>query len=361
MNGTIQATGLRQGVVVDLSPGYVTVRIQQQSACQACHARAYCVSSECTERELHLETGGHTFALGEIVMISAEERVGRLAVLLAFVLPLLLLVGSLAFLLHDGEHHRSINVARASAHHEAFEGSESHGGVDALAVVYCRNGSAVADVAGDDLLIFGLHAKEVAHAVGDEAVARAVRTPATDVHLLVVVVGHGIHVGVCRHGLVEGGVKHKDVGHVFHHSFHCIVALEGRRVVKGSKVHEGLPLLEHVGGDEAAFGETTTCYDAVTGSGDFVDALDGTMLGMGEGVEHHLDALGVGGAVEVELEFLTVVIGGFEESSFLTHALDAASCEHSASVHFIELIFDRTASAVDDENLHCSRTLDVRN
>ena len=58
----------------------------------------------------------------------------------------------------------------------------------------------------------------------------------------------------------------------------------------------------------------------------------------------------MGGAVEVELEFLTVVIGGFEESSFLTHALDAACCEHSASVHFIELIFDRTASAVDDEN-----------
>ena len=98
MNGTIQATGLRQGVVVDLSPGYVTVRIQQQSACQACHARAYCVSSECTERELRLESGGHTFALGEIVMISAEERVGRLAVLLAFVLPLLLLVGSLALM-----------------------------------------------------------------------------------------------------------------------------------------------------------------------------------------------------------------------------------------------------------------------
>ena len=94
MNGTIQATGLRQGIVVDLSPGYVTVRIQQQSACQACHARAYCVSSECAERELRLESGGHTFALGEIVMISAEERVGRLAVLL----PLLLLVGSLALM-----------------------------------------------------------------------------------------------------------------------------------------------------------------------------------------------------------------------------------------------------------------------
>lgn len=95
MNGTIQAEGRREGVVVSLSPGYVTVRIQQQSACAGCHARSWCVSSECAERELRLKTSGRTFALGEVVTITAEERVGRLAVVLAFVLPLLLLLGSL--------------------------------------------------------------------------------------------------------------------------------------------------------------------------------------------------------------------------------------------------------------------------
>lgn len=98
MNGTIHTEGLRQGVVTALSPGYVTVRIQQQSACAGCHARSWCVSSECAERELRLKTYGRSFALGESVTITAEERVGRLAVLLAFVLPLLLLVASLAFL-----------------------------------------------------------------------------------------------------------------------------------------------------------------------------------------------------------------------------------------------------------------------
>ena len=96
MNGTINGTEQRPGVVTAISPDIVTVQIQQQSACSGCHARDLCVSSERREHQLQLKTYGQHFSIGEQVLVVARRSVGRLAVLLAFVLPLLLLVLTLS-------------------------------------------------------------------------------------------------------------------------------------------------------------------------------------------------------------------------------------------------------------------------
>ena len=96
MNGTIKETDQRPGIVTAISPGEVTVQIQQQSACSQCHARDWCVSTECKDRYLQLKTHGRSFSIGEPVRVVARTSVGRLAVLLAFVLPLLLLVAAVA-------------------------------------------------------------------------------------------------------------------------------------------------------------------------------------------------------------------------------------------------------------------------
>ena len=96
MNGTITGTEQRPGVVTAISPDSVTVHLQQQSACCHCHARDLCVSTECRDLELHLESHGQHFTVGQSVRIVAHRRVGRLAILLAFVLPLLLLLLSLS-------------------------------------------------------------------------------------------------------------------------------------------------------------------------------------------------------------------------------------------------------------------------
>ena len=96
MNGTINGTEQRPGIVTAISPDIVTVQIQQQSACSGCHARDLCVSSECREHLLQLKTYGQHFSIGEQVLVVARRSVGRLAVLLAFVLPLLLLVLTLS-------------------------------------------------------------------------------------------------------------------------------------------------------------------------------------------------------------------------------------------------------------------------
>jgi len=76
MNGTINGTEQRPGVVTAISPDIVTVQIQQQSACSGSY--------------------GQHFSIGEQVLVVARRSVGRLAVLLAFVLPLLLLVLTLS-------------------------------------------------------------------------------------------------------------------------------------------------------------------------------------------------------------------------------------------------------------------------
>ena len=87
MNGTINGTEQRPGIVTAISPDIVTVQIQQQSACSGCHARDLCVSSERREHLLQLKTYGQHFSIGEQVIVVARRSVGRLAVLLAFVLP----------------------------------------------------------------------------------------------------------------------------------------------------------------------------------------------------------------------------------------------------------------------------------
>ncbi len=96
MNGTINGTEQRPGIVTAISPDIVTVQIQQQSACSGCHTRDLCVSSERREHLLQLKTYGQHFSIGEQVIVVARRSVGRLAVLLAFVLPLLLLVLTLS-------------------------------------------------------------------------------------------------------------------------------------------------------------------------------------------------------------------------------------------------------------------------
>ena len=96
MNGTITGTEQRPGVITAISPDSVTVHLQQQSACCHCHARDLCVSTECRDLELRLQSHGQHFTVGQSVRIVAHRRVGRLAVLLAFVLPLLLLLLSLS-------------------------------------------------------------------------------------------------------------------------------------------------------------------------------------------------------------------------------------------------------------------------
>lgn len=85
----------RHGVVSALRSGEVVVRIQQQSACSGCHAKEFCCSVDCADRDITVKTDDTRFGIGDAVIIEGRDSIGRLAVFLSFVLPILLLVVSL--------------------------------------------------------------------------------------------------------------------------------------------------------------------------------------------------------------------------------------------------------------------------
>lgn len=86
----------RAGVVSEINQTEVIVRIQQLSACSGCHAKEFCSSTDCADRYLSIPASDEEFEVGEQVLILGEDRLGRLAVFLSFVLPIIILVATLA-------------------------------------------------------------------------------------------------------------------------------------------------------------------------------------------------------------------------------------------------------------------------
>ncbi|MDO4692935.1 MAG: SoxR reducing system RseC family protein [Porphyromonadaceae bacterium] len=85
----------REGTVCDIDQNQITVRIQQLSACAGCHAKDFCCSTDCAERYIRVQTSATDLKVGDVVWVEGEDRLGRLAVFLSFVLPILILVMTL--------------------------------------------------------------------------------------------------------------------------------------------------------------------------------------------------------------------------------------------------------------------------
>lgn len=81
-----------RGIVENSDGNRVQVRIVQSSACNACEARRMCQSSESKEKIVDCRTDGKTFHPGDEVMVYGSTQMGRDAVIIAFVLPLILVV-----------------------------------------------------------------------------------------------------------------------------------------------------------------------------------------------------------------------------------------------------------------------------
>lgn len=86
-----------QGIVENIDGSHLKVRIVQTSACAACSARGHCSSADAKEKLIDVTDA--TFASsckpGDHVWVVGELSMGRIAVLLAFILPFFLVVVSL--------------------------------------------------------------------------------------------------------------------------------------------------------------------------------------------------------------------------------------------------------------------------
>lgn len=80
------------GIIEKIDGGTVYVRIIQQSACSGCHAQNMCGASESKVKIIEVADSSGRFHINEEVKLCGRSSLGLQAVLLAFVLPLILVV-----------------------------------------------------------------------------------------------------------------------------------------------------------------------------------------------------------------------------------------------------------------------------
>lgn len=84
-----------RGVVVEVGDKSVRVKIEQLSACAACHVKSLCVASDKSEKIVDAAVVAGDFTVGEEVMVIGRKQIGIVAILLAYVVPFLLVVATL--------------------------------------------------------------------------------------------------------------------------------------------------------------------------------------------------------------------------------------------------------------------------
>ncbi len=95
-DGVIEHTGC----VVSVDGGHAVVKVLQTSACAACKAKKFCQSNENKEKLVDVfGIDGRKIEVGDVVTVCATASMGRRALLLAFILPLAILVGVLVIVL----------------------------------------------------------------------------------------------------------------------------------------------------------------------------------------------------------------------------------------------------------------------
>lgn len=84
-----------RGIVEKVEGSHVVVRIVQTSACSACSAKGLCNASESKEKQIDVYEQHPSYRIGEEVEVCGTTSMGMQAVLLAFGIPVLLLLFAL--------------------------------------------------------------------------------------------------------------------------------------------------------------------------------------------------------------------------------------------------------------------------
>jgi len=84
------------GVVERIADGIVYVRIIQQSACGVCEARKMCITSESKKKIIEVPDNTGRYQINEEVELCGRSSMGLEAVVIAFVLPMIILIGAVA-------------------------------------------------------------------------------------------------------------------------------------------------------------------------------------------------------------------------------------------------------------------------
>ena len=165
-------------------------------------------------------------------------------------------------------------------------------------------------------------------------------------------VGKCVHVGIVGHGLVESRVEDTHLGQVGEEFADGIHSLDVGRVVEGCEVvacGEGLHDLRSE--SDALVELLTSMHHAVSYGIQFLQASQYGIFSRGEYLEDPLHAGGVLLYGTLHLVLLAIELYG-DETVGQTDFLDSTTCDDALVVHVVERVFDRTASAVENQNLH---------
>ena len=81
----------------------VCVEIEVMEACGSCASRKACAMGSSDRREILVSVdNAEEYAVGDIVRVSAKQSVGMSAVLLCYVLPLIVMMATLAIMVSSG-------------------------------------------------------------------------------------------------------------------------------------------------------------------------------------------------------------------------------------------------------------------
>ena len=83
----------REGIVRAIEGDEITVEVIVSSACSGCHAKSICIPSDRRQERITVKnTRNEQYEVGEAVELLLETSAGNKAVVLAYVLPLIVLL-----------------------------------------------------------------------------------------------------------------------------------------------------------------------------------------------------------------------------------------------------------------------------
>ena len=86
------------GTVVNVTPTQITVNIVSLSACSGCHAKTFCSAFGQKEKNIIVPNIGQNIKEGDCVNVQMKQSLGMLAVLLAYLVPVAVIIASLLLL-----------------------------------------------------------------------------------------------------------------------------------------------------------------------------------------------------------------------------------------------------------------------
>ena len=254
---------------------------------------------------------------------------------------------------------RGVEVAGAGAHRQAVQRGEAHRGIVALAAVDRADRRAVAQMAGDQAQFLERTAEHLGGLLGNILVAGAVEAVAADLVLFIVLVGDRVHVVRLRHGLMERGIEYGDHRNVRAHNVAAgLDADQVGRIVERRKRYAVLDRLEHLFGDnDAVREELAAVYHAVADRVDLAHRGDNALLGIEQHVDDRLDRFLMGRHGNVELEFLVRLVARVRQDAVDADALAQALGHDLARIGVEQLVLQRRAASVDNQNFHLQNSL----